>query len=100
MFHSTIVNLKTPQINFKRKKSSPRQTGEEKVKLQNNTNSKLDELLFGTNINDLTKNSAIDDFLIETDDMQKKLDANFELEIANIDKKTAHLSGSSSLVQG
>ena len=49
-------------------------------------------------MNALTKNTAIDDFLIETDEMEKKLDANFELEIANIDKKTAHLSGSSSLV--
>ena len=98
MFHSTIVNLKTPQINFQRKKSSPRQTEGVKGKLQNDTNSKLDELLFGTNMNALTKNTAIDDFLIETDEMEKKLDANFELEIANIDKKTAHLSGSSSLV--
>ena len=69
MFHSTIVNLKTPQINFQRKKSSPRQTEGGKGKLQNDTNSKLDELLFGTNMNALTKNTAIDDFLIETDDM-------------------------------
>ena len=69
MFQSTIVNLKTPQVNFLRKKSSPQKIDGEKGKLQNNTNSKLDELLFGTNINDLTKNSAIDDFLTETDEM-------------------------------
>ena len=93
MFHSNIVNLKTPHINFQRKKQSPQQTEKAKGKVQNNTNSKLDELLFGTDMNDLTKNTAIDDFLIETDDMQRKLSENFEHELlANINKKSAHLS--------
>ena len=47
----------------------------------------------------MTKNSAIDDFLTETDEMKRKLSENFESDLlANIDKKTAHLSGTSSLV--